>query len=62
MILDAGLPRSVVYDFLLWYCVEGLGGYHEVTGAFAEVSDLNLGVPEEIISVLSPNDNDHLWV
>ena len=50
MILDAKLTRSVVYDCCFWDFVESLGGYHEFTDAFAEVSDLTLDVPEESIS------------
>ena len=58
MELDSRLNRSVVYDFCLWYCVEGLGGHHEITDAFTEVSELNQDVLEEGISGLSPNDHD----
>ena len=36
MILGARLSCRLVYDFCLWYCVVGLGGYHEVTAAFME--------------------------
>ena len=50
MILDAKFPRSVVYYFCFWDFVESLGGYYESTDAFAEVSDLNLDIPEESIS------------
>ena len=56
--LDSGLPWSVVYDLLSWYCVEVLCGYHEVTGSFDEVADFNPDVPEESIYGPSPNGND----
>ena len=62
MRLDFGLPQSSVYDFYLWYCVEGSGGYHEVTDDFDEVADLNPDVPEESIARPSTNDHDNLWV
>ena len=62
MRLYSGLPWSVVYDFCLEYCAEGLNGYHEVTDTFDEVSDLNPDVPEERISGPFPNDNDRFWV
>ena len=61
MWLDSGLVRSVVYDFYFWYCEKGSVGYHEVTDDFAEVYDLNLDVPEEIISGPSHNDNYCFW-
>ena len=38
-------------------CVEGLGGYHEVTDDFTEVSDRNPYVPKETIAGTSPNDH-----
>ena len=57
MILGTGLSRSVVYDLLLWNYVEGLGGYHEVTDAFTEITDMNYFVPKELFSV--PSSNDH---
>ena len=62
MVLDYGLTQSVVYDFCFWYCVEGLGGYHEVNDAFDEVANLNPDVPEEGISGPPPNDHDRFWV
>ena len=58
MIFDSGLSRSVLYDFFLWYCVEGSGEYHEVTYSFAVVADLNPDIPEEVISVPLLNDCD----
>ena len=56
--LDSGLPRSVVYKFCFWYCVEGSGGNHEVVDAFTEVAELNPYVQEEGISGTFPNDYD----
>ena len=50
MRLESGLYRSVVPEFFFWYFVKGLGGYHEVTDDFDEVSNLNTDVPEEGIS------------
>ena len=35
-----------------------MGGYHEVTDAFAEVADLNTDEPEEIIAGPYPNNHD----
>ena len=62
MILDSGFPWSVVYDLCLWYCVEGLYGYNEVTDNFAELSDLNKDVPEEGIAEPSPNYYYCFWI
>ena len=56
------MARSVVYDFYLWYCVEGLGGYYEVTDTFDEVDDLNPDVLEEGIAGPFPNDHDGFQV
>ena len=39
-----------------------MSGYHEITYAFDEVSDMNNYVPKEIISGPSPNDHYCLWV
>ena len=38
-----------------------LNGY-DVTDAFSEVADMNLNLPEEIISQPSPKDHDCFWV
>ena len=59
---DVGLFRSIVYDFCLWDCVEGMGVHHEVTDAFTEVADLNPYVPKELISGPSPNYHDRLQI
>ena len=62
MRLDTRFSRSVVHDLRFWGCVEGLGGYHEVTDAFTEFDDLNLDVTEDIISVPSPNGHNFLGI
>ena len=57
MRLDVGFSWSVVYGLCVWYFLEGLGGYHEVTYAFTEVSDLNTYIPKERIDVPYPYGN-----
>ena len=37
----------MVDDFYFWYFVEGMVICHEVTDAFAEVTDLNADIPQE---------------
>ena len=62
MVLDSGLPHSVLYEFFFCYCVEGSGGHHEVANDFTEFADLNLNVLEGGIAGPSPNDHDCLRV
>ena len=62
MKLDYRLTWSVVYDLYFGYFVEESDGHHEVADSFTEVADLNPDVPEEGISVPSPNDHHCFWV
>ena len=52
----------MVYYFYLWYCIEGVVICHEVTGALAEVADLDADILQE--SAVSPTSHDHdcFWV
>ena len=60
--LDSGLIWSVIYDFCFGYCIEGSGGHHEAADAFIKIAYLNPYVPEEGISIPSPNDHDFFRV
>ena len=37
----------MVYNFYLWYCVEGAIVCHEGTDVLAEVTDLDADIPQE---------------
>ena len=41
------LFRCVVDYFYIWYCVERVIFFHEVTDALAEVTDLEADIPQE---------------
>ena len=62
MRLDDGLSQSLVYDFYLLYCVEGMCGYLEVIDEFDEVDDLNPYVPKEIIYGTYTNYHYCFWI
>ena len=50
--------RCVVENLYFWYCVEGVIVCHEVTGALAEVTDLDADIPQECAACPSSHDHD----
>ena len=48
----------MVDNFYLWYCVEGVGFFHEGTAALAELTDLDVDIPQEGAACLSSHDHD----
>ena len=52
----------MVDKFYFWYCVEIVIGFHEVTNALAEVTDLDADIPQEGADFPSSHDHDCLRV
>ena len=56
------LSRCVIDDFYFWYCVEGVILCHDGTDALAEVTDLDVDIPQEGAVCPSYHDHDGSWV
>ena len=52
----------MVDGLYLWYCVEGVIFCHEGTNALAEVTDLDVDIPQEGTACPSSHDHDCFWV
>ena len=57
-----GLSRCIVDDLYFWSFVEGVVIFHEVTDALAEVTDLDVDIPQEGAAFSTSHDHDFFWV
>ena len=54
--------RCVVYNFYFWYFLEIVIVFHEGTDALAEVTDLDVDIPQEGAACPTSHDHGCLWV
>ena len=52
------LSRCVVENLYFWYCVEVVIVCHEGTAALADVTDLDVDIPQEGAAFQSSHDHD----